>query len=90
LVYVTLFGSGLSGTVYRGVVNGASIAWTNITSNVPKWQDLSVTVVPHTGDVVVGGGVGPWAYPPPTGYAAEHGTTSRWSQMAVPVKPPGA
>jgi hypothetical protein len=95
MVYVTLFGSGWTGTVWRGRITGSEpnevMSWTNITVNAPKWQDMGIYVFPHTGDVVISGGVGYWVFPPPAGYQAEHGlAASRWSQLARPIKVPQA
>jgi hypothetical protein len=89
LVYVTMYHAGATGMCWRLRISGSSHTFDNITSNLPKWHDQSVWVVPHTGDVLVGGPVGGWMYPPPSGYTAAQGTdASRWNQLATPVKVP--
>ena len=81
---VTLFGTGIR-TIWRGTVSGTRIAWEDITFNAPKWQDLSVSVLKGSGDVIVGGGVGGWILSPPAGYAIR-GAASVWGTLPVPVR----
>jgi hypothetical protein len=89
LVYVTIYHAGATGMCWRLRISGSSHTFENVTINLPKWHDQSVQVVPHTGDVLVGGSVGGWMLPPPSGYTAAQGTAaSRWSQLAQPVKVP--
>ena len=84
LVYVTLFGTGVE-AIWRGRISGTSVAWENITLNAPRWQDLSVSVLKGTGDVVVGGGVGGWILSPPAGYGVRGGGPV-WSGLPDPVR----
>ena len=84
LVYVTLFGTGME-TIWRGRISGTTVAWENITLNAPRWQDLSISVLKGTGDVVVGGGVGGWMLSPPPGYGVRGGGPV-WNGLADPVR----
>ena len=81
---MTLFGSGLQ-TIWRGRIAGATVAWEDITLNAPRWQDLSVSVLPGSGDVIVGGGVGGWMLSPPPGYGVRGGGAV-WSGLPDPVR----
>jgi len=86
LIYVTVLATGVD-SVWRGRISGNSVAWENITLNAPRWQDLSVSVLPGSGDVIVGGGVGGWLLPAPaTTGTAVRGTPSIWSGLAEPVR----
>lgn len=85
LVYVALRACG-SSNVWRGVISGSSVTWTDITLNSPRWWDSSIAVSRFTGDVVLGSGAGIWVLPPPTGYQATWGTAaSMWSSLPIPV-----
>ena len=84
LVYVTLFGSGMQ-TIWRGRLAATTAAWEDITLNAPRWQDLSISVLKGSGDVIVGGGVGGWMLSPPPGYGVRGGGAA-WSGLAEPVR----
>ncbi|HVH02472.1 MAG TPA: hypothetical protein VM891_05905 [Amaricoccus sp.] len=84
LVYVTLFGTGIE-AIWRGRIAGATVAWENLTLNAPRWQDLSISVLPGSGDVIVGGGVGGWVLPGAAGTTAL-AAPSVWSGLAEPVR----
>ena len=85
LIYVTLFATGAQ-VIWRGRIAGGSAAWEDITLNAPKWQDLSVSVLPGSGDVVVGGGVGGWVLSAPAGYVATRGDAPVWPGLPDPVR----
>ena len=82
---MTLFGTGIQ-MIWRGRLAGGSAAWEDITLNAPKWQDLSISVLPGSGDVIVGGGVGGWMLSPPAGYVGVRGDAPAWSGLADPVR----
>ena len=83
LVYVTLQNPG-GPVVWRGRIDGTSVAWEDVTLNAPKWFDLSIHVL-SGGDVVIGGGVGVWMLAPPAGYGVR-GPGSVWAGLASPVR----
>ena len=85
LIYVTLFATGAQ-VIWRGRITGSSAAWEDITLNAPKWQDLSVSVLPGSGDVIVGGGVGGWVLSPPAGYVGIRGDAPVWAGLPDPVR----
>jgi hypothetical protein len=92
MCYVTLLGAGYPSTVLRvqAAATGA-VTITNITANIPRYMGTSVHVLPHTGDIICGGGTGVWCYPAPAGYKADNDVDdSIWPTLAVPINAPAA
>lgn len=92
-VYVSVFGSGWS-VLWMGEISGSggneTMVWTDITENLPRWQDCAVYVSKFTGDVWVGGGQGIWVFPAPANYKNDHpdAVDSVWPDLAQPVRLP--
>jgi hypothetical protein len=80
LIYCAVPWAGVS-NLWRGVISGSEVTWTDITGNAPKWALHSIDVHPETDDVIIGGGCGLWCYPPPTVEAA-----SIWQNLPYPVE----
>jgi hypothetical protein len=60
VVYVLLNTNGIE-KVWRSVDHGVN--WTNITGNLSRVTFGGIAVKPTTGEVVLGGQLGPWVYP---------------------------
>ncbi|KHD07736.1 hypothetical protein PN36_27840 [Candidatus Thiomargarita nelsonii] len=62
IIYAGMFASGIPG-IWRSVDGGDS--WEDISNNLPRSNQRSMAVNPHTGSLFTGSPVGTWVFPPP-------------------------